>query len=304
MKTLETLPSITVSDVSTLTNNTVFLKVSFSVIGNTKQVRDNVLSTDADVSLLRVNKQLLESPELDAIRKADMRMRQYLYNTALPFDTGVMLLPVGLIENTETRLQEYAIERAGLITEFVNAYPALCAVAVESLGSLHKVSDYADSPDAIRGKFSFTHSYLSFGVPGQLKSISSHLFQSELDKQHNVLMDAVSNAQIFLREQLLQMVSHLQERLTPTDDGKTKRLHATAVTSLQEFLAIVDLRNVSNDTELQAVADKVKALISGVSVDTLKTSETFKANMVSKFDGIKATLADLVENAPGRKFRK
>lgn len=295
---------VTVSDASTLSDKTVFLKVRFGSLGNSRKVagKDAVLDTDADKDLLKVSKTLLDSSELEAIKKADGKMRQFLYNTCLPFDLGTQLLPVGLIETVQAKLTEFKAERESLVSGFVSAYPTLCDSASKRLGSLYNSFEYPGA-DTIRAKFIFDWQYVSFGVPGQLKGISAGLFKAEQEKAAETMKAAAEEITLLMRQTLYEMVSHLQDKLTPGSDGKTKILRETAVTHLQEFLNTFELRNVTDDKELSAIVQKTKALIHGTSAENLRNSEVFRDKIRAGMSGIADSLSGMVEDKAGRKFR-
>ena len=293
----------TITDVSNLVAKTVFLKTRFGSLGNTRKVSgSDVLETDADVALLKVSKQLLDSPELDAIKKADTRMRAWLYNTCLPYDMGIQLLPVGLIESAQVKMADYATERSALVDAFVAAYPALCETAAKHLGSLYNPADYP-TVDAIRAKFVFEWQYISFGVPGQLKGISAALFQAEQEKAAQQMQAATEEITALMRQTLFDMVSHLQARLTPGDDGKPRILRESAVKNLQDFLTSFDLRNVTNDTELAVQVAKARELLDGTNAGVLRNSDMFREKVRMGMESITASLSTMVEEKAGRKFR-
>lgn len=291
-----------VNDCADLAQKTVFVKVRFGSLGNSRKVNDNVLETDADKELLKVSKTLLDSAELEAVRKADGKMRQYLYNTCLPFDIGIMLLPCGLIADVHKRLTEYREKRAELVSAFLAVYPELCKQAALRLGSLYNPGDYP-SAEAVKAKFVFDWQYVSFGVPGQLKGISSGLFESEQAKASAMMKAAAEDITVLMRQTLLEMVSHLQERLTPGDDGKAKILRESAVKNLQEFLNTFDLRNVTDDKALQSQVAKVKALISGTNAEALRNSDVFRDKIRAGMSEVSSSLSTMVEDKASRKFR-
>lgn len=295
--------SLPINDVSSLVSKTVFLKTRFGSLGNTRKVSgSDVLETDADVALLKVSKQLLDSPELDAIKKADTKMRSWLYNTCLPYDMGIQLLPVGLIEQAQAKMQEYATERADLVDAFVTAYPSLIESASQHLKSLYSTGDYP-SVDAIRAKFIFEWQYISFGVPGQLKGISSALFQAEQEKAAQQMQAATDEITALMRQSLFEMVSHLQEKLTPGDDGKPRILRESAVKNLTDFLDTFDMRNVTDDKALAEQVAKARELLGGTSATTLRSSDLFREKIRKGMEGITEALGGMVEAKAGRKFR-
>jgi hypothetical protein len=296
--------SIEIKDASELVDRTVFLKVSFGILGNSKKVSGSeVLNTDADVDRVRVSKTLLEAAEYEAIKKADTKMRTYLYNTCLPFDMGIMLLPWGLVETVDARLKEYAKERAALVDDFIKVYPTLCEDARTHLGSLYNEADYP-SVDVIKARFSFQFRLLSLSVPGKLKSISAAMFAQETEKAAAQIQSALENITLLMRQELLDMVTNLEDRLTPGYEGKPKKFKETTVTNLQEFLNGFDIRNVAGDEELSKLVAKAKEIVGGTSAATLRSSDDFKEKVRAGMAAVKEQLSGLVEEKAGRKFRE
>ena len=58
---------------------------------------------------------LLDSPELQAIRMLDSDIRRYLYETCLPFEVGIHLLPLALLEIVDEKLREFKAKRSELV---------------------------------------------------------------------------------------------------------------------------------------------------------------------------------------------
>jgi len=294
---------VEIKDASELVDKTVFLKVSFGILGNSKKVSgSDVLNTDADVDRVKVSKTLLESSEYEAIKKADTKMRTYLYNTCLLFDMGIMLLPWGLVETVNARLEEYAQERGALVNDFIKVYPKMCEDARQHLGSLYNEADYP-SVDVIKAKFSFQFRLLSLSVPGKLKSISAAMFKQETEKAAAQIQSALDDITLLMRQELLDMVTNLEDRLTPGDEGKPKKFKETTVTNLQSFLDGFDIRNVAGDEELSKLVAKAKEIVGGTSAPTLRSSDEFREKVRSGMAAVKEQLAGLVEEK-GRKFRE
>ena len=61
-----------------LARKTVFVKLHLGVLGNSRKVSSAQVEVDADKNLIRVSKTLLDSPELQAIRRLDGELRYYL----------------------------------------------------------------------------------------------------------------------------------------------------------------------------------------------------------------------------------
>lgn len=286
-----------------LARETVCIAVSFGLLGNSRKVANSAVEVDADKSLIKVSKTLLESKELDAIRKADGELRRYLYDMCLPFDIGIYLLPVKLIPMVDTKLREYQTGRQGLVDTFLAAYPDLCKVASENLRSLYNPRDYP-SETVVRSKFSFQWRYISFGTPEALRAISESMFASEREKAAQRMEEASAEITAVMRATLAELVSHLKERLTPGPDGKAKVLRDTAVTNLTDFLKTFDLRNVTNDEALAKTVADCKRILSDVpDVDVLRNVKSYRERVQADMTAVSAELDKLVAEKPTRKFR-
>ena len=84
-----------------LARKTVFIKLHLGLLGNSRKVSSSQVEVDTDKGLIRVAKTLLDSPELQAIRTLDGDVRRFLYDTCLPFEVGLHLLPLGLLETVK-----------------------------------------------------------------------------------------------------------------------------------------------------------------------------------------------------------
>lgn len=308
-----------VSDLFALTQEAMLISVSFGVMGNTKHVNTETQSTDAaqpnlfnsvqvktDASLdvLSVSKTLLESDELKDIIAADGAIRNWLLKKALPFPmVGLQLIPYGMLPQVEDKLKEYKAKRQELVEKFMGAYYQLCINAKVRLGTLYNPLDYPTT-EALRSRFTFRWRYVTLKVPDSLKLLSEEAYKSECAKAQEQLDGAVADAVLVFRESFHGMVAKLANSLAPSEDGKAKRLHTTAVTNLQEFLDDFNLRNITNDKQLAALVDKLKGMVSGVSAESLKANKAFKAKMQSKLESIASQASDLVEAIPARKYRK
>ena len=138
-----------------LARKTVFIKLHLGLLGNSRKVSSSQVEVDADKALIRVSKTLLDSPELQAIRTLDGDIRRYLYDTCLPFEVGIHLLPLGLLETVDEKLGEFNDKRRVLVEVFLAAYPRLCQEAAGRLRTLHNPADYPPVEE-VRSRFTFS----------------------------------------------------------------------------------------------------------------------------------------------------
>ena len=118
------LPILEIQEPGTdLGRKTVFIKLHLGLLGNSRKVSSSQVEVDADKELIRVAKTLLDSPELQAISTLDGDVRRFLYDTCLPFEVGIHLLPLGLLETVDEKLNEFREKRRVSVEVFLFAYP-------------------------------------------------------------------------------------------------------------------------------------------------------------------------------------
>jgi hypothetical protein len=285
-----------------LAQKTVCVKVRLGRIGNTRKGSNSQVEVDTDKSLIRVSKHLLDSRELRAIANFDGEVRRYLYDTCLPFEAGIHLCPLGLLEQMEGKLREFAAAREALVQAFRSAYPALCQEAAQRLRSLYNPSDYPPT-DYVAQQFTFSWQYISFGVPEQLREISTKIWQDEREKAAQVMAEAGREIQQVLRAAMAELVKHMRDRLKDGPDGKPLRFKESTVSNLVEFLGTFDFRNVADDAELKALVDRARQVLAGVSADDLRTTADLRAKVQQGMADLAAELDTMIVKKPARKFR-
>ena len=285
-----------------LAKQTVFIKVHLGLLGNTRKVSASQVEVDADKALIRVSKTLLDSPELQAVRGLDGDVRHFLYDMCLPFDVGIHLLPLCLVESVEEKLREFKEKRSELVETFLTAYPRLCREAAGRLRTLYNPTDYPPV-DEVRSRFTFTWQYVSYGVPEQLREISARFFEEEREKAVVTMSEACKEIQQVMRASLLELVNHLRDRLTEQADGKPQRLRESTVQKLRDFLATFDLRNVVDDQELKEQVERARELLAGTTTDAIRNTTEMRAKVREGMTGIAASLEAMVSDRVGRKFR-
>jgi len=298
-----------------ITENAVFFRVNFGLMGNSTQVSNReVLKTDANTKLLKIQKTLLESPELEAIKTADGKLRARVAKLCLPYvDMGIMLALNSDLPELENILKDYQETRNGLVDTYVSFYPQRveeAKVKTQELAAELNIPfdvlwNSASYPDVfnVRKKFRFDWQYLSFMTPESLKL--QGMYEQEQAKAAEKMSQAADEITLLMRSTLAELVNHLKESLEPNADGKPKRLFASAVTNIQDFVKSFSTRNITNDTELDKLVAEISTLITPeLHVDTIKKDESFKASILAGVSAFGQSLNALVEEVPGRKFKE
>jgi hypothetical protein len=301
---------------ASIASNTVILKVSFGKFGNSRKLPISVIAGAESTDSLKLQKTLLDSPELKAIENADVKMRMYLKSQCLPYEQGLDILPYGpdgtYLKRVHEQIMSYGAYRETLVDVFIEKYAirigeakANAELLAERLqvpfSDVWKDSDFPSPQDA-RKEFYFTYGYHSFAVPPEL--VLAGVYDEAKTNAENKLQRATDNIVAIMRQGALELVQHLDTMLAPTEDGKKHRLHKTAVTNIADFVADFKARNIANDTELEAVMEKLGTMIQpGFDVDKLKDDTSYQSEFSMAIGSITSQLQELVEKVPGRKFK-
>jgi hypothetical protein len=281
----------------------IILKLEFHRPGNQRKLKADQYTVDADKDMVHATKQLLDSDELKAVAKFDSETWNYVASRALPSTIkGFWVMPVGLLEEVDGVLESRATKRGELVDVAVKAYPKLLAKAPELLRGVYDEADYP-SADEFRRAFGFSWRYVSFGVPEQLEQIKADVFKREQDKAAKHWEQATEGMQALMRHDMAEMVDHMIDRLTPTEDGKVKVFRSSMIDNVHDFLTTFEARNITDDAQLQKLVAKARGLVDGVAHDTLKTDAEVRDKVRKGMSVIKTSLDKLVVIRPTRKIR-
>jgi hypothetical protein len=293
-------------------NKAVILALSKRYIGTTKSVRPDKVKivkesesqVDTDARWMSTSKTLFSSKKLWDIYAADTRIDNLLTKYCLPSvirRSNTRILPAALVPEVDAILVAHLEERERMVEEFCSPeeYESAIAKAKEKLGPLWNEEDYLPL-DVVRKQFAYSWQYLEFNVSSQLKTISADILKREQKKLEEHWVEAGNSIRALLRANMADLVSHMAERLSPTADGKKRVFKTSSLTNIQDFIATFDARNLSGDTDLKALVDKVQALTKGLDPELLRGDESMRINTQKQFESVKTELDKLVIAGPSR----
>jgi hypothetical protein len=309
---LQDLPETAVATLkpTSAIENSICLALQRGKLGNSRKVSTAKIETKADRAMLKLSKQLLDSPEYDAIKSLDGRIGKYLDSYALPsvlpHSDAVWFIPLGLVTRIQTKLLDFSAERKQLVKAFVAAYPQRVREAAEGerakLGEFADINDYPPVHD-IEEKFYLDWQYVEFGVSDKLRQIDSKLFEQERQRNERQWAEATVVAQQTLRACMAKLVDHMVDRLSGNEDGKPKRFNDTLITNVNEFLGVFDARNITNDQELKVLVDRARQIVRGVDPEVLRNNDSTRAYVARGFEQIKGRLDGMMTAVPKRAYR-
>jgi len=302
-----------------LYKNSHFLIIHFGMPGNVRKVDteqvDFTFHTDddgaapkkkkkaaskVDKEMLRLQRELLKSPELEAVRSHDQKTRMHLYSFTLrsPLNKGgIYLIPLSLTKQVREYLLQRQEERQELIEAFMSAYPARKKQARKDLAEAWDASLYP-SAMSMRAKFRMGWRFANLGLHDDLKSVDEAAWEDAQKAAAAEMQELVPEVVNDLRATFLATVKRLVHALSPTEDGKKRRLYDTNVEAVLEFLELFAHKNICGDTDCAELVKQAQALVEGQDADYIayscRKNDTFRDQLRNGFGAIVTKAEELV----------
>lgn len=288
-----------------LQDKVVLLILTMRAPGNERRIKGkDILKTDADKARLAVSKTLIEAKEFTAISKLDSQIRDYIKTTALPspFKSGVYVVPLTMISQVDEELTRLAGKRQTLVEAYANVYEAAVERSRKVLGSEFQRSDYL-TPSALLKVYGLTWQFVSLTAPDQIATLDQRVFKREQARLAKQWEEAVTEVRDALRVGLGELVADMVERLQAVEEkGDAKRFKPTKLLErFETFLANVQARNVTNDTEIEALAIQAREILKGVTTEELKKKSDVRTTVSTGLSAVKARLDELDIVSKGRR---
>ncbi len=299
---------------ATILEKSVCLTLECHYLGNNRQVdvdalvsamsiglgapREDAIENGTDADQFHVTKRLIPTRELNPVMRvfgvAKAKLRAKAIATHRVFGERSYLIPLALVEETDADLVACEHELKKQARELAyRRYAAAVEKQKTALGPLFKAGDYL-APEQVVAAFAIDWSFVSFAAPDKLESVSHVLAMNAERKHTNKLTAAYDEVLVGLRASALEVMTDLEQRLTP-DDGKPKVLRGAALRDLAEFIQYLPARNLTDDVELAAVMARVARRAEGLDVQTLRDSDATREALREAASEAKAVLVGLVE---------
>jgi hypothetical protein len=283
-----------------LQEKVILLSLMLNKPGNERTVKNkSIVTTAADKDRVRVMKTLLDCAEQQKIGILDGQISNYIRRIALPspFRSGTYSVPIDLLDEIDATLVAFAAEREQLVEAFVAVYEEAKLSAKASLSDLYDEREYL-TPDELRASFKMTWQYVTLSTPDKLKEANEAIFlreQQRLKEQWDATIATMEDA---MRVGLAELVDDMVERLS----GDEKKFKPTKLLErFDEFLKTFDARNVTDNADLKALADKARSVLNGVDTDALKKSKDVREQVKEAFLDAQKTLGQLETAAKGQR---
>jgi hypothetical protein len=284
-------------------------KVKAAVVPNPQMTIDQLVeknprATGDMAGRLKASAKLYSGSAFGAIKSFDADTRAALVRLAIDIPAcfrGSYVLPRILVERVTKFLETRAEGREQLVLAFLSdAYENEITQARIDLGEAFRKSDFPPA-SVLRNSFICTWSLFQMNVPGTGIGISDAVRQREEEKFGAQMNSVFAQCRDALRETMADLVGHLADRLVPDADGNRKRLCASTIEQLREFLDTVNARDITSDEQIQTLSNQARDILKNYGAEDLKqnaTSERVKAGL----DAIKNELGTLITRDGARKI--
>jgi len=281
------------------------VRLAFTWLGVRKTLAPEQRTTaarafQADRELLSATKLILDTkhPSFRNVARVRSEASGYWRTETLPFpEPGVRLLPQNKLAGFDARMSQFRQELLDAARELSGQYDQLKLEAQRRLGTLFDPTDY---PTTLDGMFDLEVSYPPIEPPHYLIALNPGVFEAEQARVRERFEAAVEMAEQAFATELQRLTAHLAERLTGLQDGEPKVFRDTAITKFTEFFERFRRLNIRSSTELDALVDQARQVITGIEPQQLRDSVRLRAMVANDFTRIEQAVGDLLVDRPRR----
>lgn len=267
-----------------------------------KKLPQSMLADVGNVDFLRGRKLLLAPDSTALIKQHIGKARNYLRKISLPFPIkGCVLVPKKLIPEIQEHLKEIEWHYNSAVEDFLYWYPQTVKDAKESLGELFDECDYP-TQEAIKNKFRFQWRYITIG-PSVSRVLPPSIYKEEVKKFRELMEQARSEAITALREEFVDLVTNIADKLQNHDDGRPRRLRDAAVENLKQFLDNFSSRNIFEDAQLSELVEQCRGIITNTNANAIRGNTQVREEVHLQMEKILAGIDASLEDLPRRRLR-
>lgn len=142
--------------------------------------------------------------------------------------------------------------------------------------------------------------YAGVEPPAYFRQLSPQIYQQEMARVTARFDEAVSLAEQAFTEELSKLVSHLTERLSGQDDGKSKIFRDTAIENLREFFDRFRHLNIRSNQQLDELVSQAQRIVGGVEPQQLRDDQSLRQRIATQLAGVQSVLDGLLVDRPRR----
>lgn len=286
-------------DAPTLASASMLVEVNISNwVGRKKDKRaseDVVTQNHAAAGVANVNKKLLaDSDNLRAIQQHVTATRAAHAHMTMPWsNSGLRLLPTAQYFKYQQTMTDMQNEFERLITNFLDSYNDEVIDVQMKLGDLFSRDDYPTTGDLER-KFGFSINYMPLPDAGDFRVDIGNEALAEVKQQYSEFYaKQYSTAMNDVWTRLHKALTSMSDRLDYSSKEDKKVFRDTLVSNVTDMIELLRVCNVTNSTQMSAMADSLEEAMSGVTPDALREDDYFRAETKAAVDAAIKSLPSL-----------
>ncbi len=249
---------------------------------------------------LSAGKKLLDTrhPAYHAVSSVRGRIQSVWKGLSLPYpEPAIRLIRRDDIERLDTQLTALRGELTEAVEQLDRRYSELRTAAQQRLGRLFNLSDY---PASLSGLFAVEWDFPSIEPPDYLRQLNPELYEQECRRVSARFDEALQLAEQAFLAELSQLVTHLTDRLSGTEDGKPKVFRDTVVSKLTEFFERFRRMNVRSNEQLDSLVSQVEDLLNGVRPQSLRENRVLRESVAAELNQLQPVFDGLLVDRPRR----
>ena len=281
------------------------VRVSIQWFGTRKTLTREQKSEAADTfgaegAFLSAGKKLIDTshPAFKTVTSIRGKILGLWRAETLPFpEPGVRLIRQDRIDSFSARMQELRDELGEAVWRLDEHFAELKSAARERLGRLFNPADY---PASLRGLFSVEWDFPNVDAPDFLRELNPKLYQEECQRVQARFDEAVRMAEEGFVAELAKLISHLTERLSGQDDGKSRVFRDSVVENLSEFFQRFRTLSVCSNEQLDQLVADAQQVIRGVAPQDLRDNAALRQHVAAEMSQVQSVLDGLLIDRPRR----
>jgi hypothetical protein len=299
------VPETATSPSARLRATTAAIRLSFTWFGTRKTLTPQQKAQAADTfgaegEFLSAGKKLIDTkhPDFKAVTSVRGRIVSYWRGISLPYpEPGIRLIRQDDIGPVNLQLTTLKADLQEAVDHLDRHFASLKSAARERLGSLYNAADY---PESLRGLFDVAWDFPSVEPPAYLQRLSPELYEQECRRVTAQFDEAVQLAEQAFLQELSQLVAHMTERLSGTEDGKPKVFRDSVVENLSEFFERFRRLNIRSNDQLDEIVNLAQRVVRGVEPQALRDNVNLRNSVTGQLSSVQSVVDGMLVDRPRR----
>ena len=250
---------------------------------------------NAETGVASVHKDLLAGcAELSAVHNMTSKIRQYHQAHTLPWGMNNML-PTEWYFDYHKDMTDMFAQWETKVDEFVAAYEwqvAQQTVLADKLGDMFDPSEYPPA-DTIRQKFHYRYGMFAVPTNDWRLQIGQESMDQITERFDTYVVDNVHTLFRHVWKRLYTYLKNMSEKLDYVDHRDKKKFHGTLVSNITDMFPILDICNITGDSQMSAMKLKLEETFYCLTPDALRDDAYMRKETKRKVDDIIASLPSL-----------